>query len=232
MTRPLGHPTIALAAADEIRRRILSETFPGGFQLRQDALANEFGVSRIPIREALLQLESEGLVRILPHRGAVVAELSTAEIEELFELRCLLEPRLLLRSAPRLEASDYEALNAVLDEYSAELRKENASRWGALNTRFHQLLYSRAEQPRTEAIVTNLLVNTDRYTRMQLSLTNGRARAEKEHAQLARLCAAGDLDGAVELLERHIRDVGEGLVGFIASRKQSSGVSKGRTNGR
>ena len=61
---------MALAAADELRRRILSGEFPEGFQLKQDALAENFGMSRIPIREALVLLESEGFVRILPHRGA------------------------------------------------------------------------------------------------------------------------------------------------------------------
>src|SRR3954468_8942501 len=81
----LGHLTMASAAAGELRRRILDGTYAAGLPLRQDALAEEFGISRIPVREALLQLEAEGLVRILPHRGAIVSELSTGEIEEVFE---------------------------------------------------------------------------------------------------------------------------------------------------
>ena len=96
----LGHRTIAAAAADELRRRILDGSYPGGRPLRQDALAEEFRISRIPVREALLQLEAEGLVRILPHRGAIVSELSIEEIEDIFELRALLEPRLLRRPVP------------------------------------------------------------------------------------------------------------------------------------
>ena len=81
---PIGHRTMALAAADELRRRVLDGVYPGGHPLRQDALAAELGISRIPLREALVQLESEGLVKILPHRGAVVAEASADEIAELF----------------------------------------------------------------------------------------------------------------------------------------------------
>jgi DNA-binding GntR family transcriptional regulator len=215
----LGHRTMALSAADELRRRILEGDFPGGFQLRQDALATEFGVSRIPIREALLQLESEGLVKIQPHRGAVVSELSVAEVEELFDLRALLEPRLLRRSAPRLAPDDYKGLKAILAEYSAVMRSENPSRWGELNTAFHALLYSRAEQPRTEAIVAGLLQNTDRYTRIQLAFTDGRARAEEEHHQLVELCEAGDLKGACSLLTVHIRNVGTALVSFLRQSK-------------
>jgi len=81
--------------AESLRERILDGEFKAGFPLRQDALASEFGVSRIPIREALMQLEAEGLIKIHPHRGAIVSELSTEEVQELFALRALLEPRLL-----------------------------------------------------------------------------------------------------------------------------------------
>ena len=99
----IRHVTMSAAAADKLRRRILDGTLPAGFQLRQDLLAEELGISRIPIREALVQLEAEGLVRIIPHRGAVVSELSLSEIEELFELRALIEPHLLRRSAALLK---------------------------------------------------------------------------------------------------------------------------------
>src|SRR5262245_10379716 len=125
----LHHKTIAAAAADALRRRILDGEFAAGTQLRQDALAQALGTSRIrvgaggiPVREAVLQREAEGLVTILPHRGAVVTKLSLNEIEEMFELRALLEPRLLRRSAPLLTPADYDELDGILREYSAELR--------------------------------------------------------------------------------------------------------------
>ena len=101
--KSLQHRTISSAVAEELRRRIVDGEFQSGFQLRQDALAAEFGVSRIPVREALMQLEAEGLVKIHPHRGAIVSELSTEEIEELFELRALLERAPLDRPLHRLE---------------------------------------------------------------------------------------------------------------------------------
>src|SRR4051794_17273624 len=93
--KSLQHRTIASAVAGNLRERILDGDFKAGSPLRQDALASEFGVSRIPIREALMQLEAEGLVKIHPHRGAIISELSTEEVQELFALRALLEPRLL-----------------------------------------------------------------------------------------------------------------------------------------
>jgi DNA-binding GntR family transcriptional regulator len=96
----------------------------------------------------------------------------------------------------------------------------NPARWGELNTRLHLRLMSRAEQPRTLAIVTALLQNTDRYTRLQLSLTGrGRVRAEKEHAAMVRLCRTGDVAAACKLLTAHIAHAEAALLEFIEARK-------------
>lgn len=222
MRKPLGHRTMAVAAADELRRRILEGEFPGGYQLRQDALANDLGVSRIPIREALVQLESEGLVKIVAHRGAVVSELSVDEIEELFALRALLEPRLLRLSVPHLTPEDFAALDRILAEYGAEMDSRDASRWGELNSALHMRLYERANQPRTSGIVASLLQGTDRYTRMQLSFTDGRPRAQEDHAKLVALCRAGRIDEAADVLAAHIEDAGAALIGYIRQRQPAA----------
>jgi len=224
-TRPaqksLRHRTIAAAVAEDLRRRILDGDLKAGIPLRQDALAGEFGVSRIPVREALMQLEAEGLVKIHPHRGAIVSELSTEEVQELFALRALLEPRLLKASAPHLTAADYAELNGILQEYSAELRANHIRRWGELNTTFHTLLYRHAGQPRTLAIAAGLLQECDRHTRLQLSLTDGMKRAETEHAELLRLCEAGRIAAACALLKSHIEDVGRSLRNYLREHQKN-----------
>ncbi|MET0428460.1 MAG: GntR family transcriptional regulator [Microvirga sp.] len=220
---PIGHRTMAVAAADELRRRVLDGVYPGGHPLRQDALAAELGISRIPLREALVQLESEGLVKILPHRGAVVAEASADEIAELFDLRALLEPRLLLQSAPALTEADYRFLDALLQDYDDAMQGSDASRWGELNTAFHVRLYQHATLPRTLSIVTVLLQGTDRYTRMQLALTDGRAQAREEHVRLVELCRAGDVESACALLADHIRRAGRSLEVFLRARQGAAG---------
>ncbi len=215
--------TVAEAAAEALRHRIVSGELPEGSQLKQDALASEFGVSRIPVREALLQLESEGLVRIVPRKGAIVSELSTSEIAELFELRGLLEPILLKKSAPKLTVADFAQLDEILSEYGRELRTKNPARWGELNTRLHGLLLSRAEQPRTTGIVQSLLQQTDRYTRLQLSLSpDSCRRAEEEHSELVRLCKERDVRSAASLLKQHIAHTCSELKAFIALHRRSS----------
>lgn len=220
--KSLQHRTISSAVAEELRRRIVDGEFKSGFQLRQDALAAEFGVSRIPVREALMQLEAEGLVKIHPHRGAIVSELSSEEIGELFELRALLEPRLLKASAPRLTEADYKRLNEILQEYASELQAMHVGRWGELNNEFHMVLYQHAKQPRSLAIVANLLQESDRHTRLQLSLTQGMERAATEHAELLKLCAEGKIAAACTLLKAHIEDAGESLRRYLDEHQKTS----------
>lgn len=211
----LQHKTLAEAVTAELRRRILDGEIPAGMQLRQGALAEELGTSRIPLREAFLQLEGEGLVKVNAHRGAVVAQLSSEQIDELFELRATLEPLLLRHSAPMLTAEDYSGIDALLDEYTHELRLQNVRRWGELNAAFHRQLYRHARRPRAMALVENFLQECDRHTRIQLSLSGAMERAEEEHRELLRLCRSGQVEQACETLRSHILNVAASLKRFI-----------------
>ena len=215
MRAPLKHRTLSAAIVDQLRQSILDGTYPAGTQLRQDALGETYGVSRIPVREALFQLEAEGLVRIFPQKGAVVSELSLDEINDVFDLRLLLEPRMLAQSAPRFEARDLDELDDIQKRFEKAIKARNVSEWGQLNADFHMALYARASQPRTKAIVAALLQTSDRYTRLQLSNTKAMGIAEKEHAELIALCRAREIDKACRLLERHIDAVRADLVQVV-----------------
>lgn len=200
----LQHRTMSAAAAEHLRLRIISGEYPAGSALRQDALAEELGISRIPLREALMQLEAEGLVQIVPHKGAVVSILSEQQVEELFELRGLLEPTLLRHSAPKLTKEDFVALGKALAAFQSAREQEDLNRWGHLNTEFHLMLYRHAGRPRALSIVATLLRDTDRHTRLQLSFVGAMAKAEDEHARIVRLCSQGNVAEAEALLRQHI----------------------------
>jgi DNA-binding GntR family transcriptional regulator len=216
MTAALKHRTISSAIGTQLRDAVLSGVYPSGAQLRQDALAARFGVSRIPVREALLQLEAEGLVRIVPHKGAVVAGLSQAEVDDVFALRRLLEARLLRRSAPRLTEEDFQALDRIQRAFGEAIRGKDAARWGVLNAELHTALYRRADLPRTSAIVANLLTASERYTRIQLSGRAAWQRAQAEHGELIDLCRRKETEAACALLERHIAAVHDDLAAMMA----------------
>ena len=214
--KSMKHKTMALAAADELRSRILSGVFEPGHQLRQDSLAAEFGMSRIPIREALFLVEREGLIKILPHRGAVVVTLSADEVDELFSMRALLEPFLLKKSAPLLGKADFKALRRIHKHYVDAMDGQKLDIWNAVNTEFHLALYQHANSPRMLSTVQNLLIECDRHTRIQLlSIAGDRDRAIGEHAELIELCETGHFSEAAEVLHDHIEHIRLGLVELV-----------------
>ena len=211
-TDRLRHKTVAAAVADSLRQRILNGDLSPGVQLRQDALAEQFGISRIPVREALLQLEASNLVKIMPHRGAVVTGVSLEELEDIFQLRVQLEPQLLLLSAPHLTRADIEALRDVAIAYSDTLATGEAPRWGELNRRFHLDLLRHAQRPRSLSVLSGLLQDCDRPTRLQLSTAEDRARAREEHGRILDLCEAQKIEEAAAALYAHVEHVGTSLV--------------------
>lgn len=220
MSSLLKHRTLASAIVDQLRRGILDGHYPAGSQLRQDALAQAYEVSRIPIREALLQLEAEGFVRIAPHKGAIVSGLSLDEINDVFALRKLLEPRLLESSVPALTPEDFAAIAGMEAAFEDAMTAGDISRWGVLNADFHMALYARATQPRTLSIVAGLLQTSDRYTRLQLQRASSIQRAQSEHNELIRLCRDGAMKEARRLLVDHIELVRRDLIAFLEDRAE------------
>ncbi|HKN36282.1 MAG TPA: GntR family transcriptional regulator [Terriglobales bacterium] len=226
--------SLTSAVAEKLREKIVRGDIREGEQLRQDAIAQEFQVSRIPVREALRQLEAEGVITIVPHRGAVVSLLSCDEIEELFEMRAILEPEVLRVSIPNLTDSDFAQAANVLDTYDAALRNEgNVAEWGRLNWVFHSTLYKGAHRPQFMAVIRNINFNGERYIRLQLYLTRALERAREEHRTLLELCRKRDVEAACELLARHIRSAGKSLSRFVAEhrrKQEETSNSKGATS--
>lgn len=207
--------------AASLRERILNGEFQEGDALIQDAIAMEYDVSRMPVREALRQLEAAGLVAIKVHRGAVVTSLSIEQIEELFELRSLLEGDIVERSIPRLTADQLIQSKAILAELERAYRKRDIANWGQLNWEFHRSLYVAADRTQTLDVIESINVRTDRYIRLQLLLTNELGNAESEHRELLRLCVARDADHAVPYLRAHILSAGRNLVAALEAPRAS-----------
>lgn len=215
MANSLTHRTLSAAIADRLREAILGGAHRAGTQLRQDALAAEFGVSRIPVREALFQLEAEGLVQIEPHKGAVVTGLSMEEVDDVFHLRASLESRLLADSIPRLTAADFAAIDSAREAFSRMVATGDIAHAGGLNAELHMAFYAGARMPKTTAIVAGLLQTSDRYTRLQLSSSKGLIKAGREHRELASLCRKRNVSAATALLIAHIEAVRDDLAGVL-----------------
>ena len=220
---PIHRQTVAGMTVEALRERILRGDYPEGEPLRQDALADELGVSRIPVREALRQLEAEGLVTFNPHRGAVVSSLSLEEIHELFELRADIESDLLRRAMPLMTREQLDRATEVLDEFQDALNAGEASRWGPLNWHFHSALYAPANRNFTMGVLQKLHHHSDRYFRMQVLLAHGGARANEEHRAIAAAVKNQDVALACQLLRSHILGAGSSLITFL---EEERGVTR------
>jgi DNA-binding GntR family transcriptional regulator len=219
---PIQRQTIAGMTIEALRERILRGDYPEGEPLRQDALADELGVSRIPVREALRQLEAEGLVTFNPHRGAVVSSLSLGEIDELFELRADIECDLLRRAIPKMLPEQLSRATDVLDEFEAALRSGEAARWGPLNWHFHAALYAPASRNFTMGVLQKLHQHSDRYFRMQVLLAKGGERANEEHRAIAAAVCKKDIAQACDLMHAHILGAGRSLVVWLEEQRGES----------
>jgi len=219
---PIQRQTIASMTITALRERILRGDYPDGEPLRQDAIADELGVSRIPVREALRQLEAEGLVTFSPHRGAVVSTLSLEEIDELFELRADIECDLLRRAIPKMTADQLDRATDVLDEFQEALAASEASRWGPLNWHFHAALYAPANRNFTMGVLQKLHQHSDRYFRMQVLLAHGGIRANDEHRAIVAAIARKDVKGATDLMQSHILGAGASLVALLQEERAGS----------
>jgi DNA-binding GntR family transcriptional regulator len=217
--------SLTSAVAEKLRDQIIRGEITEGAQLRQDVIAGQYHVSRIPVREALRQLHAEGLITIVPNRGAIVPELSPSDIEELFAIRALLEPEVLKLSIPRLTPADLGQAEAILNKYMSELRREeHMENWGRMNWQFHSILYSRAERPHFMSIIRNVNHNGERYTRLQLYLTHGMKRANEEHHQILKLCRKNEVAAATKLLRQHIQFAGQSLKQVLEERRPGTHV--------
>lgn len=210
------YKTRTQVVVEAIREKILTGAIKAGEPLRQAALADELKVSRIPVREALLQLEAEGLVEFEAHKGATATRLSAEQVTELFELRALLECELLRLAIPKLTEAELAQSEQLLQQMASAFHDVGTkSSWSELNTRFHLSLYKAADRPLTFEIVQNLIVNSDRYIRVHLLLAGGINKADPEHSALLNFCRKKQVKEACQLLHNHITGAAREIVNIL-----------------
>jgi DNA-binding GntR family transcriptional regulator len=193
------------------RERILSGAYAPGSALRQDSLAAEFGTSKIPVREALVQLQSEGLVDIFPNRGFQVRPLASAELDEVFSLRLQIEPGAVARGAKLASAADHAAARSLLDRLNETTAAGEFASSGQLNRAFHLQLVVPRLQPVAAEILSRLHTLAQRYVQAHLRPEGRARRASREHAALLRAWNAGDARRTRTLIHAHIKSTRDDL---------------------
>lgn len=209
-TKPQGAATPPLAVA--IRARILAGELAPGAQLRQEELATQLGVSKIPIREALRQLESEGLVEFKARRGAFVVELTEADILENLEIRIALETHALSLAIPHMTQEDLHQAEAILTQYQ---QSDNPQQWSLLNSRFHLCLYAPCRLPKLLDMIANIKARNNAFMRLKITQATGFSEPHKEHLALLEACKNKDVEQGVTLLKQHIAESQKQVVAYF-----------------
>jgi DNA-binding GntR family transcriptional regulator len=181
-----GHPSLPDVLYLSLRERILSGALAPGSELRQEVLARQFGMSRVPVREALSRLQAEGLIVLRPRRGFAVTSLDIADIIEIFELRMVLEQHAVDTATRLRTAADVAAVEALLRRMET-LPPETPgymSVWLDINRAFHARIIASARRPRLANITSTLRDTIEPYVRIESHLTGGFDDARGEHRAL------------------------------------------------
>jgi DNA-binding GntR family transcriptional regulator len=218
---PIPRQSLASAVLERLREKILSGEIREGEQLRQDTIAAEFQISRIPVREALSHLAAEGLITIVANRGAVVSALSADEIMQLFETRAVLECYMLRCAIPNMKSEDFQLAEDILKHYEESLEEDSEIKsWGRWNWSFHSALYAPANRPVMLSFQKTLNSHCDRYTRLHLVFTRDLHQAGQAHRELLDVCKTREPEQASAVLWKHITHAGQDLQEFITAHRE------------
>lgn len=196
-------PTAQEFVLGELRTMIVRGELKAAEQIKQDALAEQLGTSRVPLREALKILEGEGLVSYQPHRGYFVAELSAADLVEVYRIRQLLEDEAVATAIPRLTDADIEALQRAMFDVEAAGKAGDIAEVTASNRRFHFLLIEKANLPRLSRLIRQLWDSTDAYRAVYFAEPGNLGQVEAEHRQILDAIRERDVPRTIALLSTH-----------------------------
>lgn len=194
---------------DALRKAIIRGELAVGEPLRQDEIARLFNTSRIPVREAISKLEELGLVKTQRYKGAVVSDLSADEAAQIFDFRALVEPEIIRQAVPHMTAALLDEADGYCRAFS---RSPDPMQWGDLNRAFHSTLYSASRLEYHRQMADKAMDRVDVFLRAQILLSDGMARADREHGGILEACARGDAEAAATLTADHILGAKETLL--------------------
>lgn len=210
--------------AAELRAEMLRGAWEPGKSLRQDEIAARFGVSRVPVREALRSLCAEGLAIWRAQRGFTVAQLKPDEARELLEIRAVLEIQALRWAFENIDKATLEQAKAALERAEAT---ESIDAWSDLNAVFHQTLLEPCGRPMLLEMIGQLNNRVDRYIRLLILRGDYRDQAEAEHRAILAAAAAKNVEAAALLLTQHIEGTAGWLDDFLAREQGKPTPPKG-----
>ena len=208
--------TVKEQLADHLRDEIVRGALEPGEHLRLEDIAARFEVSTMPVREALRELESEGLVTIYPHRSAVVTELTAEDIEDIYDIRATLEAMATRLAVPQMTEAICQDLAGIVEQMDGQLG--HIATLVKLNHRFHSTLYAASGRRHLCDLNHTLRYRTQHYLHAYMDDLGSMALAQEEHRAILDACCRRDAEEAASLVEEHVTEVGQAIVEFVRRR--------------
>jgi DNA-binding GntR family transcriptional regulator len=210
---PLPAPQSASAAAGEvIREAIVDGRLPPGRRLKEEELARELGMSRTPVREALLMLESEGLVESIPRRGATVRSYAVGDLDDVYQLRALLEGYAARRAATRISPDDLARLEESCDRFDRLRAEDDLLDLVKENLRFHSVIHEAAASDRLAALIRKVIEIPLVYKSFYWYSPEQKLISQHYHRQLTRALRLGDGERAELIMKEHVLEARDFLL--------------------
>ena len=209
----LPAPQSASAAAGEvIREAIIDGRLPPGQRLKEEELARELGISRTPVREALLMLESEGLVESIPRRGATVRSYAVSDLDDVYQLRALLEGHAARRAAARISPDDIARLEKSCDRFDRLRAEDDLLDLVKENLLFHSVVHEAAASDRLAALIRKVVEIPLVYKSFYWYSPEQKVISQHYHRQLARALKLGDGERAELIMKEHVLEARDFLL--------------------
>jgi len=203
-------------AYERLKREILQNRMPPGFQAPEPEIALRLGMSRTPVREALIKLEAQGLVELIPRRGARVLPVSTEDMREIYEILTALEPEAAARIArSRPNEESLRALEHASQDMADALARDDLDDWAAADDRFHRQLLRMNGNKRLGAFVNTLFDQAHRVRMITLRLRTRPFASTDEHRQILGFILAGDAEKTRETFRVHRERAAAELLGIL-----------------
>jgi len=209
--------TLSAQAHERIREAIIQQALPPGQRLDQTKLADDLQVSLVPVREALKTLEAEGLVSIIPRRGAFVTEISLKDLADLYFARQIIEGETTYHSIERLTESDFSSMESLSQQMREATDREDMRAFMRLNRSFHMTIYRALNNAHLAQTIEGHWERSEIYRFRYLFVAHSVQNIHAEHEAILRACRQRDRDQAKELVRQHIANTRAGLERVLLS---------------
>lgn len=198
-------------AAEKLREAIMVGHFKAGEKLDQGAISKQLNVSLSPVREAIRTLAAEGILTMVPHKGALVTELTVEQLKELHEIRGFLEGQAIKKAVPHLTTEHFQNLEKIIDK---ALKTDDKETLQALNYEFHQTIYGAFPQPETLKIIRHIRNQVAPYIRLYLE-AGLKEESWSAHQRIYDACKVGNASLAEKETRKHLAQVCDGILGAL-----------------